>query len=110
MPTERTAAEAEAYIIKSIEYWKLNGLDKRIISLSNWAEHWRVSGESAEIASKIKILESGMRSLRRLIDNNIKLGMDTGVLQEQWQKMFDSSNDLQLNFNPPTKRTRKSNV
>jgi hypothetical protein len=110
MPTERTAVEAEAYIIESIEYWKSSGLDKRIISLSNWAEHWRVSGESTEIASKIKILESGIRSLGRLIDNNKKLGMDTNGLQEQWQKMFDSVSDLQVKFNPPTKRTRKSKI
>lgn len=110
MPTERTIEEAEAYIIESIKYWKEKGLEKRIISLSNWAENWRVSGDNTEIASKIKILDSNTRNLQRLIENQKKLGKNTDVLQEQWQEMFDSLFSLQANYIPPTKRTRKSNI
>jgi hypothetical protein len=109
MSTERTAEEAEDYIIESMRYWKSYGLEKRIISLSKWAEYWRVIGENAEMAFKIKILDSGMRNLKRIIDDYKKLNMDTHGLQEQWQQMFESLTDLQSTYNPPTKRTRKSN-
>lgn len=110
MPTERTIEEAEAYIIESIKYWKEKRLEKRIISLSNWAEHWRVSGESTEMAFKIKILKSGMRDLQRVIDNKNKVGMDSDGLQKQFQQMFESLCTLQADYIPPTKRTRKSNI
>ena len=109
MSTERTVEGAEAYIIESIGYWKSKGLEKRIISLSNWAEHWRVIGENTETASMIKILESGTRNLKRVIDKNNKVGMNTEGLQEQWQEMFESLSTLQLTYNPPSKRIRKSN-
>jgi hypothetical protein len=42
MATKRTTEEAEAYIAESIKVWKETGNEKRIISLSNWAENWRL--------------------------------------------------------------------
>jgi hypothetical protein len=109
MSTERTVEEAEAYIIESIEYWKSKGKEKGIISLSNCAECWRVRGEITEKALKIKKLKSGMRNLKKTIDGNNKIGRNTEVLQDQWQKMFDSLSDEEANYNPPARKTRKSN-
>jgi hypothetical protein len=107
MATERTVVEAENYIYESIVHWKSKGLEKRIISLSNWAECWRVLGDSTETASKIKILKSGLRDLQRLIDKNQQVGLNSNGLQEESGKMYESLTELQASYKP-TKRTRKS--
>ena len=36
--TPRTAEEASKFILESVEEWKNTSQDKKIISLSNWAE------------------------------------------------------------------------
>jgi transposase len=109
MSTKRTAKEAETYINESIQLWKSKGIEKRIISLSNWAECWRVRGESTEAAAEIKILESNKRSLQRVINNSIKIGMETGDFQVKFEEMSDLLKRLKSSYKQPRKRPRKTN-
>lgn len=106
MPTKRTAEEAKAYIIESIELWEKEGIEKRIISLSNWAELWRSRSEIAATTNKIKMLKISIKDLQRAIARNIKMGYETKGLYEQWETMSNNCSELEASYTPPVRKTR----
>ena len=63
--TPRTAEEASKYILESVEEWKNTNQDKKIISLSNWAEGWR--SNAGGHTTRIRELKKNIRALTLVI-------------------------------------------
>lgn len=89
MPTERTVEEAETYIRESIELWKEIGSEKRIISLSNWAEKWR--SNTVGHAAKMRGLQKNIRALKLVMERDEKINLN--VNNYALQGVLDSNNE-----------------
>jgi hypothetical protein len=109
MPSKKTVEEAEPYINESIKHWKENGLEKRIISLSSWAEKWRVSEENAKTAAKMKNLEKSKSDLFKVMRRHEAAGLNIDPIQEQIEEIDKHLIDLSDSYIAPPRRSRKSN-
>jgi len=65
--TPRTAEEASKFILESVEEWKNTSQDKKIISLSNWAEKWRSKRETDPFKKMIEIKNGKRRVVEKRI-------------------------------------------
>jgi hypothetical protein len=75
--TQRTVEEAGKYILDSIEDWKNTGQDKKIISLSNWAEKWR--SNTGGYVSRMRDLQKNIRALEQIMKRKKKLNQQTDL-------------------------------
>ncbi len=58
-----------------MEDWKNTGQDKKIISLSNWAEKWR--SNTGGPTAKIKSLQKSIKGLELIIKRNKKIDIES---------------------------------
>jgi hypothetical protein len=108
MPTERTPEEAEAYIKESIELWKEKSLNKRVVSLSNWAESYRNKSEHALKAKQFHCLKKNIKALKKIYFGNIDCGLP--VSQELQDELANTQVQLDklIKDNPALVRKKKA--
>jgi hypothetical protein len=107
--TQRTVEEASKYILDSIEGWKSKGQDKKIISLSNWAERWN-SKNGGHVTKMREILKT-IRGLELIIKRNKKINpnTDSTVLEgelERVRKVYAKKVDLYGDLKPKVKKNK----
>ncbi len=108
MPTKRSIEEAKTYIEESIKLWEGTNQEKQIISLSNWAEKYRIQNKIAFIEARIKALKKDNKSYELIINRNNKLGVDYPVIKAQMEQNFEEIKELESSFIRKERKRRKS--
>ena len=103
--TQRTAEEAKAYIAESLKQWEGNEESKKIISLAAFAEKWR-SGPSSPVA-KMKSLQKSIKALKLVLKRNEKIGVPSGILEEQVTYLQDEYQELVDKYGEPKVKKAK---
>ena len=106
--TERTVDEAKAYIIETLDYWEKEKNPDKVIKIANFAERGRIAGTGNLIATQIKTYKVVTRSLENNIKKLDKLGKPAPNLQASLDVIKKLHDELEANYTPPVKRTRKS--
>ena len=103
--TQKTTEEAIKYIQDSIENWKSAGQDRKIISLSNWAEKWR--SNTGSTTAKIRSLQKNIKGIEQIIKRSQKEGIQGTVLDDQLKEFKDQYNSLVSKYGEPKTKAKK---
>ena len=104
--TPRTAEEASKYILESLEEWKNTSRDKKIISLSNWAEKWRPKRETDPF-KKMEEINKSIRDITRSIKRNKDIDLPSPNLEQSLEALKIKYNELVVIHGEPKPKVKK---